>query len=87
MKKSNFEKSVITSFQRCHRNYVTEKRHQTKATRFFNLSPLPVKFSCYANDPYQFHVVVFSRSSYTWLGRLQILFEGSIGAKINLHIF
>jgi len=33
-------KSVMTS---CHRNYVTEKRHQTKVIRFFNFGHFQIK--------------------------------------------
>jgi len=40
----------MTSFQWRHRNYITEKRHLTKATGFFNFAPLPIKISGYASD-------------------------------------
>jgi len=49
MTKSNFKKSVITSFQGRHRYYVTEKRHQTNVTTFFHFGPLPIKISGYAS--------------------------------------
>jgi len=39
----------VQSFQWRHRIYVTEKRHQTKVTRFFNFGPLPIKISGYVS--------------------------------------
>jgi len=41
MTKSNFKKTVITSFQWRHRHYITEKRHQNNAQFFSNLPPSP----------------------------------------------
>jgi len=52
MTKSNLKKSVMTSFQWRHRNYVTEIRHQNKDIRFFNFGPLPIKISGYASGHY-----------------------------------
>jgi len=49
MTKSNLKNSVMTSFKQRHHNHVTEKRHQTKVTRFFNFGALPIKISGYAN--------------------------------------
>jgi len=49
MTKSNLKKSVMTSFQWRHRNYVTKKRHQTYVTKFFNFRPLPIEISGYAS--------------------------------------
>jgi len=40
MTKSNFKKSVMTSFQWHLHNYVIEKRHQNNVTRFFHFVPL-----------------------------------------------
>jgi len=45
--KSNLQKSVISSFQWCRRYYVTEKCHQTNASRFSVLNP--IKISGYAS--------------------------------------
>jgi len=44
MTKSNFKKSVITSFQWRHRYYVTEN-----VTRSFHFGPLPIKISVHAS--------------------------------------
>jgi len=42
--KLNFIKSVMTSFQRLHRHYVTETRHETNVTKFSILGPLNQNF-------------------------------------------
>jgi len=53
MTRSNFKKisydviSVIRIY--LVRNYVTEKRHQGKVTRFFNFGPLTIKVFGYAS--------------------------------------
>jgi len=48
MTKSNFKKSVMTSFKWRHGHYVTEKRHQ-KTSQFFPFWATPIKIFGYAS--------------------------------------
>jgi len=41
---------VMTSFQRRHHHYVTEKRHRNNVTKFFQFRPLLIKISRYARS-------------------------------------
>jgi len=49
MTKSNFKKSVMSSFQWRDRYCDTKKRHKTNIKRFFNFGPLLIKVSDYAS--------------------------------------
>jgi len=50
MTKSNLKKSVMTSFQQRHHNYVTEKRNQNNVILFFHFETLPIKIFGYASE-------------------------------------
>jgi len=48
--KIELQNIIMTSFQKCHHRYVTEKCHQNNGTIFFQFGSLPIKISGYASE-------------------------------------